>query len=397
MKLGSTLGRISAHKDLTNTDCSGRVTRSEPPGHRAPPAKRHVGMGKDRITSIFRCSPLGNVKFEERHLWSRQVRQRRSFKPVSFPRSATRAASWRLPPVAESRREEPRANNAVHHSTGPLPAVFASGAPGDSNPNLPIKCSLRILVCVFRPGVSDRLIRREPGWPSEPRGDLLVITHATTGETDADAGCPNRTRSLVRDLGGEFHILQEEGASRERLVLRLSAARDADRGGGVFPFEMAGGPPRIVRQLPHPDGVEDRRSRSRERSARRWPRPPPGLPRFLPGACRHGSAPFRAFVRVEGDRPRPRRRERPAGGPLTVFGPRHRRLARWLAKGSAAMSAEAGPSRERNGTRRDRTRAPQKRRARRCREIAGRREASGEDHQARQRPVTRATRARPSN
>jgi hypothetical protein len=39
---------------------------------------------------------------------------------------------------------------------------------------------------------------------------------------------------------------------------------------------------------------------------------------------------FLAFAWVEGDPPRPRRRERPAGGPPTVFGPRHRKRARWL-------------------------------------------------------------------
>jgi hypothetical protein len=72
---------------------------------------------------------------------------------------------------------------------------------------------------------------------------------------------------------------------------------------------------------------------------------PTRTPRFLPAPCRHGPAPFRAFVLVEGDPPRPRRRELPAGGPPTVFGPRHRRRARWLAKDprpQARERAEAG-------------------------------------------------------
>jgi hypothetical protein len=68
-------------------------------------------------------------------------------------------------------------------------------------------------------------------------------------------------------------------------------------------------------------------------------------PRFLPGACRHGSAPFRAFVWVEGGPSTLGRGERPASGPPTVFGPRHRKRVRWLAKGSlrqAREQAEAG-------------------------------------------------------
>ena len=97
-------------------------------------------------------------------------------------------------------------------------------------------------------------------------------------------------------------------------------------------------------------------------------------PRFLPVACHHGPAPFRAFVQVEGDPPRPRRRERPAGGPPTVFGPRHRKRARWLAKDpppQARERAEAGtePRAERHeGV--TAPGAPHKRRPRRCREIA---------------------------
>jgi hypothetical protein len=42
-------------------------------------------------------------------------------------------------------------------------------------------------------------------------------------------------------------------------------------------------------------------------------------PRFLPGACRHGWAPFRAFVWVEGGPSTPGRGERPASGSPTVF------------------------------------------------------------------------------
>jgi hypothetical protein len=97
-------------------------------------------------------------------------------------------------------------------------------------------------------------------------------------------------------------------------------------------------------------------------------------PRFLPASCRHGSAPFRALVQVEGDPPRPRRRERPAGGPPTGLRTEASQVSRWLAKDPqphARERAEAGPSRERKATRRDRTRAPQKRRARGRREIAG--------------------------
>jgi hypothetical protein len=68
----------------------------------------------------------------------------------------------------------------------------------------------------------------------------------------------------------------------------------------------------------------------------------PKTPRFLPVRGRHGSALFRAFVRVEGDPPRPRRRERPAGGSPTVFGPRHRKRVPMAGKGSAATGEGAG-------------------------------------------------------
>jgi hypothetical protein len=136
----------------------------------------------------------------------------------------------------------------------------------------------------------------------------------------------------------------------------------------------------------------------------------PKTPRFLPVRGRHDSALFRAFVRVEGDPPRPRRRERPAGGSPTVFGPRHRKRVPWLAKDPrprARERAEAEPNHERNGTRRDRTRAPQRMRARRRRKIAGepRREwrgSPGVAQRSRQGNVepaagTRVTRARPNS
>jgi hypothetical protein len=57
------------------------------------------------------------------------------------------------------------------------------------------------------------------------------------------------------------------------------------------------------------------------------PRPPPGLLDLPPLPAATVPVPSRAFVRVEGDPPKPRRRERPAGGPPTVFGPRHRKRA----------------------------------------------------------------------
>jgi len=61
-------------------------------------------------------------------------------------------------------------------------------------------------------------------------------------------------------------------------------------------------------------------------------------------------------------------------GRQPVFGPRHRKRVRWLAtypRPLARERAEAGTEPQQNGTRRDRTRAPQSRRARRRREIAG--------------------------
>jgi two-component system sensor histidine kinase KdpD len=75
----------------------------------------------------------------------------------------------------------------------------------------------RILVCVSRPDVSDELIRRGARMAQRTRGDLLVA-HATTGETNEDAAWVDRTRSLVRDLGGEFHILQAEDDPAESVL-----------------------------------------------------------------------------------------------------------------------------------------------------------------------------------
>jgi hypothetical protein len=99
-----------------------------------------------------------------------------------------------------------------------------------------------------------------------------------------------------------------------------------------------------------------------------------GPPRFLPAPRRHGPAPFRAFVRwkvtrrdraVASGRQAGRQRSSDRGIASESHG--WRRI-RGHGRGSGPRLE---PSRERNGTRRDRTRAPQRRRARRRREIAG--------------------------
>lgn len=75
-------------------------------------------------------------------------------------------------------------------------------------------------------------------------------------------------------------------------------------------------------------------------------------PRFLLATGRHALRGCLAFVRVESDPPRPRRRERPAGGPPTVLGPRHSQASPMAGEGSAATGEEAGRGRDpaANGT-----------------------------------------------
>jgi hypothetical protein len=68
----------------------------------------------------------------------------------------------------------------------------------------------------------------------------------------------------------------------------------------------------------------------------------PWTPRFLPTSHRHGSAPFRAFVQVEGDPPRPRRRERAAGGPPTRLRTEASQASPMAGEGSVAIGGEAG-------------------------------------------------------
>lgn len=67
----------------------------------------------------------------------------------------------------------------------------------------------RILVCVSRPQVSDALIRRGARMAQRARGDLLVV-HAVTEEEQPDPTWIAQVEKLVRDLGGEFHLIEGE-------------------------------------------------------------------------------------------------------------------------------------------------------------------------------------------
>jgi hypothetical protein len=114
---------------------------------------------------------------------------------------------------------------------------------------------------------------------------------------------------------------------------------------------------KIDRAREQMDGLKETRLQGRTQ-------PPNGTPRFLPASCRHAPALFRAFVQVEGDPPRPRRRERAAGGPPTWSSDRGiaSESDGWRRIGCHRRGSGPSwvPSRERNGTRRDRTRAPQR-------------------------------------
>jgi two-component system sensor histidine kinase KdpD len=67
----------------------------------------------------------------------------------------------------------------------------------------------RILVCVSRPGVSEDLIRRGGRIAQRTQGDLLVVT-VNVGEQGSRAAWLVETARLVRDLGGEFEVLQAD-------------------------------------------------------------------------------------------------------------------------------------------------------------------------------------------
>jgi K+-sensing histidine kinase KdpD len=65
----------------------------------------------------------------------------------------------------------------------------------------------RVLACVSRPGVSDDLIRRSARIAQRARGDLVVV-HAESNEEHHEDEWATHTERLVRELGGEFQILE---------------------------------------------------------------------------------------------------------------------------------------------------------------------------------------------
>jgi two-component system sensor histidine kinase KdpD len=69
----------------------------------------------------------------------------------------------------------------------------------------------RILVCVSRPGVSEALIRRGSRIAQRTRGDLLVI-HVIEGKERPGTAWSEGTSRLVRELGGEFEVVEADDA-----------------------------------------------------------------------------------------------------------------------------------------------------------------------------------------
>jgi nucleotide-binding universal stress UspA family protein len=67
----------------------------------------------------------------------------------------------------------------------------------------------RVLVCVSRPGVSEELIRRGGRIAQRTQGDLLTV-HVVTGERGPERDWLEGTERLVRDLGGEFQLLEAD-------------------------------------------------------------------------------------------------------------------------------------------------------------------------------------------
>jgi two-component system sensor histidine kinase KdpD len=67
----------------------------------------------------------------------------------------------------------------------------------------------RVLVCISRPGFSDDLVRRGARLAQRARGDLVVV-HVREGGAEARASWLETTDRLVRDLGGQFHVLDSD-------------------------------------------------------------------------------------------------------------------------------------------------------------------------------------------
>ena len=75
--------------------------------------------------------------------------------------------------------------------------------------DVPPETRERILVCVSRPEMADVLIRRGARMAQRARGELLVL-HLVTTERDSYPPWAGRIERLVRDLGGEFQIIEAE-------------------------------------------------------------------------------------------------------------------------------------------------------------------------------------------
>jgi two-component system sensor histidine kinase KdpD len=74
----------------------------------------------------------------------------------------------------------------------------------------------RILVCVSRPGVSEDLIRRGCRIAHRTQGELIVL-HIASSHAGPDAHWLVETEHLVKDLGGQFKVLDADDPVKEVL------------------------------------------------------------------------------------------------------------------------------------------------------------------------------------
>ena len=124
----------------------------------------------------------------------------------------------------------------------------------------------RVLVGVSRPELAEDLVRRGARVAQRAHGDLLVVHVAGTEERDEPEWLA-AIRDLTAKLDGEFEVIRVGVRRRGRGRLRGPPARHADRRRRAVEAQMAGDPPRLVREPADPEGVRDRHPRDRATEA----------------------------------------------------------------------------------------------------------------------------------
>jgi len=74
----------------------------------------------------------------------------------------------------------------------------------------------RVMVCINEGAISEDLVRRAARMAGRLGGDLLVL-HVRTHQGEPDQQWAIQTRSLVRELGGDFHVQKAEDPVDEAL------------------------------------------------------------------------------------------------------------------------------------------------------------------------------------